>query len=139
MKVKIKKLNPEIEIPKYSHSGDAGLDLCALQDYELQVGESKRFDLGFALEFPAGFVALTRDRGSLAVAGVHNLGGVFDCGYRGEYNCTLINLSDKVYPIKKGDRIVQLVIFPIAYAEFELTNDLEQTSRGQGRFGSTGK
>ncbi|MFA5022110.1 MAG: dUTP diphosphatase [Patescibacteria group bacterium] len=139
MKIKIKKLKPKIKIPSYAHLGDAGLDLCSLQDYKLKPGESKRFDFGFALEFNKGYVALTRDRGSLATAGVHNLGGVFDCGYRGEYNCTLINLSKKTYQIKRGDRIVQLVIFPIAYADLREVKNLAKTSRGHGRFGSTGK
>lgn len=139
MKIKIKKLNPNCIIPSYAHPGDAGLDLYSLEDYELKPGERKRFDLGFALEFPQGYVALTRDRGSLSTQAIHNVGGVFDCTYRGEYNCSLINLSDKTFAIKKGDRIAQLIIFPIAYAELEESNELSPTSRGDGRFGSTGK
>lgn len=139
MKVKIKKLKAEAIIPSYAHPGDAGLDLHSLVDYKLKPGEHKRFDLGFALEFPQGFVAITRDRGGLATKGIHNVGGVFDCIYRGEYNCGLVNLGNKTYQIKKGDRIAQLVIFPIAYAELEEVDKLSQTSRGRGRFGSTGK
>lgn len=139
MKVKIKKLRPEAIIPSYTHLGDAGLDLYSLEDYKLKPGEHKRFDLGFALEFPVGYVALTRDRGSLASRGIHNVGGVFDSSYRGEYNCGLINLSDNPYQIKKGNRIAQLVIFPIAQAEFEEIDELSTTSRGESRFGSTGK
>ena len=139
MKVKIKKLKPDCIIPTYAHLGDAGLDLYSLEDYELKPGEHKRFDLGFSLEFPSGYVALTRDRGSFGSQGIHNLAGVFDCGYRGEYNCGLINLSGQNFKIKKGDRIAQLVIFPIAYAELEETDELNETSRGEGRFGSSGK
>jgi len=139
MKVKIKKLKSDIILPSYAHPGDAGLDLYSLENYELKPGEHKRFDLGFALEFPAGYVALTRDRGSLGSQGIHNLGGVFDAGYRGEYNCGLINLSNKTFEIKKGDRVAQLIIFPVAQVELAETNQLSETSRNQGRFGSTGR
>lgn len=139
LNIKIKKLRPDAIIPHYAHPGDAGLDLYSLEDYELQPGEKKGFDLGFALEFPAGYVALMRDRGSFGSQAIHNLGGVFDSGYRGEYNCGLINLSNKPFPIKKGDRIAQLVIFPIAEAELEEVSELAESPRGNGRFGSTGK
>ena len=139
MKVKIKKLRPDAITPTYAHPGDAGLDLYSLEAYKLKPGEKKRFNLGFALEFPKGYVALNLDRGSLGNQAIHNVGGVFDCTYRGEYNCGLINLSKKPYQIKKGDRIAQLVIFPIAYAELKEVSKLSQTSRGDNRFGSTGR
>lgn len=139
MKVKIKKLRPDAIIPTYAYPGDAGLDLYSLEDYELKPGEKKRFNLGFTLEFPKGYVAKTFDRGSLGSQSIHNVAGVFDCGYRGEYNCGLINLGKKPFQIKKGDRIAQLVIFPIAYAKLEETEELSQTSRGDSRFGSTGR
>ncbi|MFA6215200.1 MAG: dUTP diphosphatase [Patescibacteria group bacterium] len=137
MKIKIKKLKPDCIIPTYAHFGDAGLDLYALENDQIEPGQIKRIDFGFALELPNGFVALTRDRSSFGKIGIHNLGGVFDCGYRGEYNCTLINLNSETYQIKKGDKVTQLVIFPVACAELEETDDLSQTSRGAGRFGST--
>lgn len=139
MLVKIKKLKPEVIIPTYAHPGDAGLDLYSLEDYELKPGEHKRFDLGFALEFETGYVALTRDRGSLGSMAIHNVAGVFDAGYRGEYNCGLINLSNKSYQIKKGNRIAQLIIFPVADAELQEVDQLSDSSRNNGRFGSTGK
>jgi len=140
MKVKIKKINSDAIIPSYAHPGDAGLDLHSLINYELKPGERKIFDLGFALEFEPGYVALVKDKGSLPKkAGLHTMGGVFDSGYRGEYNVNLINLSDKSYQIKKGDKIAQLVIMPIVEAKLEETKELEDSSRGQGRFGSTGR
>jgi len=139
MILKIKKLKDEAIIPSYAHKGDAGLDLYALADEEIKPGEIKRIDFGFALEFPLGYVALTRDRSSMCKIGIHNLGGVFDWGYRGEYNCTLINLSPNSYTIKKGDKVTQLVIFPVANAEIEIAEELSDTSRQDGRFGSTGK
>jgi len=140
MKIKIKKLNPAAIIPTYAHPGDAGLDLYALEYYELKPGERKIFDLGFALEFPTGYVAMVKDKGGLPKkAGLHTMGGVFDAGYRGEYNVNLINLGDQVYKINHGDKIAQLIIFPVAQAELEETDTLSETSRDKGRFGSTGK
>ncbi len=140
MEVKIKKLKPEVIIPKYAHPGDAGLDLYSLEDYELKPGEKKMFYLGFALEFTNGYMALAYDRGSMgALHGIHNVAGVFDAGYRGEYNCNLINLSNQPYQIKKGDRICQLIIMPVAQADLKEVDELSETSRGSGRLASTGK
>lgn len=140
VKVKIQKLNAEAKIPTYGHPGDAGLDLYSLEDYQLKPGERKLFDLGFALEIPSDWVAIVKDKSSLPKnGGVHSMGGVFDSGYRGEYNVNLINLSSQPYQIKQGDKIAQLVILPFATAEIEETDDLSETSRGQGRFGSTGR
>ena len=66
--------------------------------------------VGFALEFESGFAAIVKDRGSVSKNGLHTMGGVFDAGYRGEYNVNLINLSTETYHISKGDKIAQLVI-----------------------------
>src|SRR3989338_10581924 len=138
MKIKIKKLHADAFIPTYAHPGDAGLDLCSLEDYTLQPGERKIFDLGFALEFPDGYAAIVKDRGSLPKnGGVHTMGGVFDAGYRGEYNVNLINLGSKPYPIEKGHKLAQLVIVPVVRAELEAADELSETSRGTGSFGST--
>jgi dUTP pyrophosphatase len=127
-------------MPRYAHSGDVGLDLFSLEDYELSPGERKIFMLGFALEFPAGYAAIVKDKGSLPMkAGIHTMGGVFDAGYRGEYNVNLINLGQESYVIKKGDKIAQLVIYPVALAELEEIESLSDSVRGEGRFGSTGR
>ena len=140
MKIKIKKLNPQTIIPSYAHPDDAGLDLHSLDDAELQPGQRKFFYLGFALEFPSGYAAIIKDRGSLPKnGGLHTLGGVFDAGFRGEYNVLLINLSDQSYEIKKGDKIAQLIIYPVAIVDLKETDQLSDTSRGQGQFGSTGR
>ena len=140
MKIKIKKLKPEAIIPSYAHPGDAGLDLHSLEDYELQPGERRDFDMGFALEFPEDYAAIVKDKGGLSKkTGIHTMGGVCDAGYRGEYSILLINLSDKPYKILRGDKIAQLVIFPVAIAELQEVSELSKTSRGIGRFGSTGR
>ena len=140
MELKIKKLNPEAKFPNYAHPGDVGLDLYSLEDYDLKPGERKIFYVGFALEFPNGYAAIIKDKSSLpAKAGLHTMGGVFDAGYRGEYNVNLINLGQEVYHIEKGDKIAQLVIYPVIIADLVEAEELSGSSRGAGNFGSTGK
>ncbi len=139
MEIKIKKLHEDTVIPKYAHEGDVGLDLYSLEDYELKPFERKIFPLGFALEFPSGFAGIVKDKGSLPKnAGIHTMGGVFDAGYRGEYNVNLINLGQNNYKIEKGQKIAQLVIYPVEIVQLEETEELSQSVRGDGRFGSTG-
>lgn len=138
--VKIKKLKPEARLPSYAHPGDVGMDMYSLEDYELRPGERKIFSFGFALEFPEGYAAIVKDKSSLPKnGGIHTMGGVFDAGYRGEYNAQLINLGNETYQIKKGDKLAQLIIYPVAIAELAEVAELSDTSRGAGAFGSTGK
>jgi dUTP pyrophosphatase len=138
--VKIKKLKEEVKIPQYAHPGDVGMDLFSLEDYELKPGERKIFDLGFAMEFPIGFAAIVKDKSSLPKnGGIHTMGGVFDAGYRGEYNVQLINLGSESYKIEKGNKIAQLILYPVEIATIVESDVLSETSRGDGRFGSTGK
>mgnify|MGYP001604711308 CR=1 FL=1 len=140
MKIKIKRLHADAKLPSYAHPGDVGLDLCSIEECVLKPGERKIFPVGFALEFPNGYGAIVKDKGSLPKnAGIHTMGGVFDAGYRGEYNVNLINLGAEPYRISKGDKLAQLVIFPVTIADLEETTELSATSRGEGRFGSTGK
>lgn len=140
MQVKIKRLNENAKLPTYAHPGDVGMDLYSLEDYILEPGEWKIFYVGFALEFDTGYAAIVKDKSSLPKEhGVHTLGGVFDAGYRGEYNVQLMNLGDKPCKIKKGQKIAQLVIFPVAIAELVEVDELNESERGAGGFGSTGK
>ncbi len=140
MKLKIKKLKPEAIIPNYAHPGDVGLDLFSLEDYDLKPGERHVFFLGFALEFEIGYTAIVKDKGSLPVkGGIHTMAGVYDAGYRGEYNVVLINLGQEIYRIQKGDKLAQLVIFPVVIADLEEAVVLSDSERGEGRFGSTGR
>lgn len=140
MIVKIKKLYADVILPKYAHSGDAGLDLYSRENYTLKPDERHEFALGFALEFPKGFTGLIWDKGSVSfLYGIHTIGGVFDAGYRGEYKIMLINLSRKTHKIKKGDKIAQLLIQPVEKVKLKEVNQISITSRGSGRLGSTGK
>ncbi len=139
MKIKFKKLHPEAKMPSYAHPGDVGLDMYALETKIIQPGEHARFYNGFALEFPEGYAGIVKDKGSISKVGLHTMGGVFDAGFRGEYNVHLVNLSDTAYTVEKGDKIAQLVILPVVIGEIEEVTELSDSSRGTGQFGSTGK
>jgi len=139
MKIKIKKLKNEAKLPTYHHPGDVGMDVYAMETLILGPGEHHFFWHGFAMEFPIGYAALVKDKSSLSKVGIHSVGGVFDAGYRGEYNTHLMNLSQEPYTIEEGDKVAQIVIFPVAIAELEETDTLSESARGEGAFGSTGK
>jgi dUTP pyrophosphatase len=139
MIIKVKKLKPDAKLPKYHHPGDVGMDMYALESYTLQPMEHHLFYHGFALEFPEGYAAIVKDKSSIAKAGLHTMGGVYDAGFRGEYNTHVVNLSNEPYTVEEGDKVAQLVIYPIEIAELEETDTLSESARGTGGFGSTGK
>lgn len=126
-------------MPSYALPGDVGLDMFSREETTtLQPGERKNFFCGFALEFPIGFAAIVKDKSGMANKGIHALGGVYDAGYRGEYNVILVNLSNAPQTIEKGQKIAQLLIFPVAIGELVEVDELSTSERGAGRFGSTG-
>jgi dUTP pyrophosphatase len=154
MKVRIKKLNENAIIPSYAKDGDAGMDVIAtsiISDTPTQI----TYGLGIALEIPYGFVGLVFPRSSIRKTGLQlsNSVGVIDSGYRGELQATFNKLFGgeamydemKVKEIqpndfyKVGDRIAQIMIIPHPPIEFEEANELSDTERGAGGFGSTGK
>jgi len=139
MKIKVKKLKENAKLPKYHHTGDVGMDLYSMEEYTVAPGEKHYFYHGFALEFPVGYAAIIKDKSSISKAGLHTMGGVFDAGFRGEYNTLLVNLSNEPYTVEIGDKVAQLVIFPVMIAELEETDELSDSSRGVGGFGSTGR
>ncbi len=139
MKIKIKKLKENAKLPTYHHPGDIGLDLYSMETVTIPPMGHHRFWHGFALEFPEGYGAIIMDKGSISKAGLHHMGGVYDAGYRGEYNTHLINLSTEPYKFEEGDKVSQLVITPVEIVELEETDTLSDSARGQGKFGSTGK
>lgn len=139
MQLKIKKLKENIVVPNYAHPGDVGLDVRSLERIEIPAGGHYIFMLGFAMEFPDGNAAIFKDKSSISKAGLHVMGGVFDAGYRGEYNVHLVNLSDKPYTVEVADKIAQIIIYPVVIADIEEATELSDTSRGEGRFGSTGR
>lgn len=139
MKIKIKKLKENAKLPKYHHPGDVGMDLYAMETIEIPPMGHCRIWHGFALEFPEGYAAVVKDKSSISKAGLHTMGGVFDAGYRGEYNTHLVNLTDKPYTVEEGDKVAQLIIYPVVIAELEEADELSESARGTDGFGSTGR
>jgi len=137
--IKIKKINSYAIIPKYAHEGDAGFDLCSVEEYILSPGEKEIVKTGLQMEIPEGYFGSIRDRSGMAAKhAIHTLAGVVDSHYRGEVGVVLINLGKEKYEVKKGDRIAQMIIQPVETAKIEEVNELSETKRGEGGFGSTG-
>ena len=144
MKVSIKKLKKNAVVPEYATAGAAGADLyaCIEEDVNIESGESAFIPCGFALAIPDGYVGLIYARSGLSCKkglAPANKVGVVDSDYRGEITVSLYNQSKEPRTISAGDRIAQLVIAPVIQAEFDLVEDLGDTARGEGGFGSTGK
>jgi dUTP pyrophosphatase len=144
MKVNIKKLNENAVMPTYGSPYSAGADLYACTDEEIVVmpGQTVLVKTGLAMELEIGYVALIYARSGLATKrglAPANKVGVVDCDYRGEIMVSLHNHSDIPQTIAPKERIAQMVITPYIKAEFEETDTLSETVRGEGGFGSTGR
>ena len=137
MKVRIKKLNERAVIPTYGSAGSAGGDLYSAEENDITVapGQTVFIGTGLAVEIPEGLVGLVYARSGLAC----NKVGVIDSDYRGEIKVALYNHGKEAQTVAKGERIAQLVIAPFVFAEYEETDDLSDTARGEGGFGSTGR
>jgi dUTP pyrophosphatase len=132
--VLIKRLDPGVPLPAYSHPGDAGADLAAADDIELGPGERALVRTGLAIALPAGYAAFVHPR-----SGLVNAPGTVDAGYRGEIKVTLLNTDrDHAISFRRGDRIAQLVIQRVERATFHEVEVLPGSSRGENGFGSTG-
>lgn len=141
MKLKVHRLNQLAVLPKYEHPGDAGLDLASVAEVEILPGESKLIPTGISIELPAGTEAQIRPRSGLALkhaVTVLNTPGTVDEGYRGEIGVILINHGKAAFQVTQGMRIAQMVIKPVVYVEVEEVDELSNSSRGIGGFGSTG-
>lgn len=142
MKINVKKLSERAKLPVYGSAFAAGADLCALDAVEIPAGETKFVHTGIAAELPAGTVGLVYARSGLACKqdlAPANKVGVIDCDYRGEIIVALHNHGTEPRTVNAGDRIAQLVVAPYYVAEFEEAEELSETVRGAGGFGSTGK
>lgn len=138
--VKIKKLFPDVKVPKKGRQGDAAYDLFSREDYLLRSKERHLFKLGFAIEINAKYVALVWDRSGMATNyGIHSLAGVIDSNYRGEVSVVLLNTSDKEYQIKKGDRLAQMLIQKVENVKLQEVDTLSGSERGERGWLSSGK
>lgn len=126
-------------LPTRAHSTDAGMDLYAMESQIVPAKESAIFDTGVHIELPTGTVGMLKSKSGLNVKHGITSEGVIDVGYTGSIVAKLYNHSGKDYLVNKGDKITQLVIMPILTPDLEIVDSLEDTERGTGGFGSTGR
>ena len=144
VKVLIKKLNPSVQLPSYKTNGASGMDLIAFieKPISLEPGKSCLVPTGLSVAFPEEYEIQIRPRSGLAAKNnisVLNAPGTIDSDYRGELKIILFNHSSKNFIINNNDRVAQMVLAPIIKMELKETNELPESIRGEGGFGSTGK
>jgi dUTP pyrophosphatase len=142
VELRVRRLRDDVPLPTYAHPGDAGLDLAAAERVEIPAGARAAVPTGLAVAVPDGWVGLVHPRSGLARRHgltVANAPGTIDAGYRGELVVLLVNLGSAPVSIEPGDRIAQLLLQQVGHAEVVEVDALDDTSRGAGGFGSSGK
>lgn len=144
LEIPVRRLDPELPLPSYAHPGDAGADLVARADALLVAGGGRALvPTGIAVAIPEGWAGFVQPRSGLALrhgVTVLNSPGLIDCGYRDELKVILVNTDpDDDYQVARGDRIAQLVLRPVASATFTAVDELPDSHRAAGGFGSTGR
>ncbi|MHB8859887.1 MAG: dUTP diphosphatase [Thermoleophilia bacterium] len=142
MRIPIKILDPAAAVPQHAYDdGDAGVDLTSVADLVLGAGERALVPTGIAIAIPGGYGGFVQPRSGLAAKfgiTLTNSPGLIDSNYRGEIKVIIQNTGQEDFEIKKGDRIAQLVVMPVAHADFEAVGELPGSGRGEGGFGSSG-
>ena len=144
VKVLIKKLDPSVKLPEYKTSGASGLDLMAFikEPIEIKPKTSSLIPTGLSVAFSENYEIQIRPRSGLAAKKnitVLNTPGTIDSDYRGEIKVIIYNHGDENFLVNNGDRIAQMVLTPVVKMELEEVNNLPESIRGKGGFGSTGK
>lgn len=143
IELKIKMLDAGLAVPRYQHEGDAGLDLPSRIDMVLEPGARAMVPTGVAVAIPRGYAGLVLIRSGIAARhGIQcvNSPGLIDAGYRGELSVVMLNTDPREpFTVRRGDRIAQLVLYRVEEATLVEVADLDDTTRGEGGFGSTGR
>lgn len=139
MKLNIKKIHPEAKVPTRAHYDDAGIDMYACGEHSVAPGMTVMIPIGIAMEIEEGYVGLIWDKSSIGSKGIKTLGGVIDAGYRGEISIMVHNLGKDVYTFSHGHKVAQILIQKIEFPDIEEVEELSDSKRGTGGFGSTGK
>ncbi len=140
LKLEIVRISPEAQLPEYQYPGDSGADICSIINLALKPLERKTIPTGLKVEVPKGYELQVRSRSGVALDDgiiVLNSPGTIGSSYRGEIKIILINLSQELYEIKIGQRIAQVVLMPVYFADFEEVGELSISERGDEGFGST--
>ncbi|WP_197319204.1 dUTP diphosphatase [Saccharomonospora sp. NB11] len=142
VQVLISRLDPDVALPSYAHPGDAGADLVTTSDVHIAPGERVVVGTGVAIALPEGYAGFVHPRSGLAARtglSIVNAPGTVDAGYRGEIKVCLVNLDPReTIVLRRGDRIAQLVVQRVERADFVEVEQLDETVRGAGGYGSTG-
>jgi len=142
VRIPIKILNPDATLPEHAYGdGDAGVDLTSVAEITLAPGERTLVPTGIAVAIPRGYGGFVQPRSGLAAKHgitLTNSPGLIDSNYRGEINVILQNTGSEAFKIKVGDRIAQLVVMPVEHVDFEAVDELPESNRGKGGFGSSG-
>ena len=133
------KLDPGAHMPTRAHDTDAGLDLYAINGQTIPAGGSATFDTGVHVELPNGTAGFLKSKSGLNVKHGITSDGVIDVGYTGSIVAKLYNHSAQPYEVKPGDKITQLVILPVFFPIIDVVEELDDTERGAGGFGSSGR
>ncbi|MEE2032416.1 dUTP diphosphatase [Rhodococcus chondri] len=140
--IPLQRLDPEIPLPSRAHTGDAGVDLCTTVDVVIEPGDRVLVGTGIAVALPIGTVGLIHPRSGLAAKfglSVVNTPGTVDAGYRGEIKVCLINHdTERAVELRRGDRIAQLLVQRVELVDFVEVDELDDTTRGAGGYGSSG-
>lgn len=140
MQLQVQKLHPAAKMPTFAHDTDAGLDLCSVVEVRIEPGERVQIPTGLAMAIPEGFVGLIWDKSGVSQKrGLKTFGGVIDAGYRGEIFVGLLNTGEVTQTFEIGDKIAQMLIQKIEHPVLIEVESLDETKRGDGAFGSTGK
>ena len=141
MTVKFRRIDPSAELPTYAHPGDAGMDIRSIEELTIAPGARALVHTGLVMMLPPGYEAQVRPRSGLALKNgvtVLNTPGTIDEGYRGEVGVILANFGSEPFKVEKGAKIAQMVIAPCTRAEIVATDEVDDTVRGTGGFGSSG-
>jgi dUTP pyrophosphatase len=142
VEIEVKLLHPEARLPARAHPGDAGADLCSVEEMRIPPGERRDVGTGLSLAIPVGFAGFVQPRSGLAFKHgimVVNSPGLIDAGYRGEVRVSLYNSGSESFLINVGERIAQLVVQRVEEPAFIESAVLADTARGEGGFGSSGR
>jgi len=140
MQIKIEKLHPDAKLPTYAHGTDAGMDLYACEETSIPAHGRVLVSTGLAMGIPGGYVGLVWDKSGISYkVGLKVIGGVVDAGYRGEIFVGIMNTTDEDYTFYKSDKVAQMLIQKVEHPELVQVDELDETPRGDGAFGSTGR
>ena len=141
MTLRFKKIHPDATLPSYAHASDAGMDVRSVEDVTVPAKGRVLVHTGLVMMLPPMYEAQVRPRSGLALKHgitVLNTPGTIDAGYRGEVGVILANFGDADFEVKKGDKIAQIVVAPVLQAVIDEADEIDETDRGAGGFGSTG-